>query len=339
MGRGHIGVAPGRVPGAGDGRWWVAVAVSILFHAALGLVLWVFAPAEPVRNDRVRLAILDRAQGEAARQAASPEGGQIVDLPRPEKEQLPPPDARFLSRWNTRVDREQRARHPGRKEHAAPPQPRTVSAPRHDEPGAEPRTPKGEGGEGAPAGAKSAARQPDAGASGPSLKGGLGGLDNLLLPGPAGSGRWARQAPIGNTISDDAVLGVDNEGDGTLLNSRSFKYWDFFQRIKERVRAEWVPGDVYRARDPYGKVYGTKDRLTVLAVVIDADGRVVRMEVSRESGLPFLDDEARRAFREAGPFPNPPKGLADDKGRIAFHFGFLLELSTSRTRFFWQGNE
>jgi hypothetical protein len=42
--------------------------------------------------------------------------------------------------------------------------------------------------------------------------------------------------------------------------------------------------------------------------------------------LPFLDDEAIAAFREASPFPNPPQGLLDETGRIRFQFGFFFEI-------------
>jgi len=178
---------------------------------------------------------------------------------------------------------------------------------------------------------------------------GVAGLDRLLVP-TLGGGRGAARAagrtgagfggePLGGMISSDAVLGVPEEGDQTLVNTRSFKYWDFFQRVKDRVRAEWKPGEMYQARDPYGKVYGNRDRLTILSVALSAEGEVVRLEVSRESGLAFLDEEAIRAFRQAGPFRNPPAGLVDEDGRIAFTFGFLLEVGASKGRFFWQREE
>jgi TonB family protein len=177
---------------------------------------------------------------------------------------------------------------------------------------------------------------------------GLAGLDKMLVPTLGGARGAARNAgslgggagePLGGMVSSDAVLGVPEEGDQTLVNTRSFKYWDFFQRVKERVRSEWSPGGPYQARDPSGKVYGNRDRLTILAVTLDAKGDVVRLQVARESGLPFLDEEAIRAFRQAGPFPNPPAGLADADGRISFSFGFLLEVGASKGRFFWQRDD
>ena len=49
----------------------------------------------------------------------------------------------------------------------------------------------------------------------------------------------------------------------------------------------------------------------------------------RPSGLDFMDEEAKRAFREAQPFPNPPRQLLGESGQISFRFGFLFELSST----------
>ena len=43
-------------------------------------------------------------------------------------------------------------------------------------------------------------------------------------------------------------------------------------------------------------------------------------------GLEFLDDEAVEAFKEAEPFPNPPRQLIEN-GTINFGFGFLFDLN------------
>ncbi len=136
--------------------------------------------------------------------------------------------------------------------------------------------------------------------------------------------------------TDDALLDIDDEGDSTLLKARSFRYWDFFQRVKKRVRQNWRPAEVHRQRDPTGKIYGVKDRLTVVRIVLDGDGNVVKLGVHKKSGLDHLDREAMRALRAAAPFPNPPAGLRDKFGKITFGVGFLFELSSSGYRFFWK---
>ena len=68
--------------------------------------------------------------------------------------------------------------------------------------------------------------------------------------------------------------------------------------------------------------------MTVLQVALQPDGSLKSVEVSRSSGVDFLDVEAVAAFRRAGPFPNPPRGLVDgDTGLIDFPFGFHIEFS------------
>jgi len=318
-----------------DGAW-IGLAISLLIHVVIGLLLLIIEPPESERRQLVSLKLIDKEPPSAGLDDGSVQAldGQVVDIPRPEREETPPPDARFLSRYNTRVDREQKTRHRGRRIHRPSGGEKRARAMDADGRGKKKGRRLGE--EKKVDVVVALPRRHDGDSDGP--KGGLGGLAMLMMPGVgrysdgAGSGPWRP----GVFLSDDAVLGVQEEGDATLVNSRSFKYWDFFQRVKDRVREEWNPGTAFRARDPNGKVYGSRDRLTVLAVVMDSGGSLLRMEVIRESGLPFLDREAMGSFKDAAPFPNPPDGLADERGRIAFNFGFLLDLSSSKSRFFWQ---
>lgn len=122
------------------------------------------------------------------------------------------------------------------------------------------------------------------------------------------------------------------EGEKTLLNRKRSRYWSFMQRLKEQVVQEWSPGEEYRRRDPYGKVYGTKDRFTNLRITLNGDGSLRSIYVSNPSGLDFYDEEAVRAVRAAAPFPNPPEGMMDQDGLITINFGFLLDLSTGDLR-------
>ncbi len=335
------------IPGVRDRRRLITgLSVSALVHLVIAILLLTAEPPADTSTKRetVRLRILDEARS-AARVSPKPKAhepieGQVVELPKPAVEEIPD-SARFLSQWDRKVEKETKApRMPtGKAGHPGNPQGSRQPPPPPPQGSAD--------GQVALPSATPTPSTPPSGRPSPDHPGkgirGLAGLDKMLVPTLGGARGAVRSAgalsngePFGGMISTDAVLGVPDEGSETLVNTRSFKYWDFFQRVKERVRGEWSPGGAYQARDPYGKVYGNKDRLTVLSVVLDAKGDVVRLEVVRESGLPFLDEEAMRAFRQAGPFPNPPSGLADDGGRIAFSFGFLLEVGATKGRFFWQ---
>ncbi|MEY3011987.1 MAG: hypothetical protein RIT45_722 [Pseudomonadota bacterium] len=162
-----------------------------------------------------------------------------------------------------------------------------------------------------------------------------GGESQMLLPSTSpGNVAHNLQALAGSPGSDDYLPDVDDEGDTNLLNTRKFRYWDFFQRIRERVRNEWNPTAVWRARDPTGRRFGVRDRLTIVRVTLDQEGSVKALRVHKPSGLGFLDDEATRAFSAGGPYPNPPAGLVNERGEVEFQFGFMFEISSSRFRFY-----
>ncbi|MEC9071138.1 MAG: TonB family protein [Myxococcota bacterium] len=151
--------------------------------------------------------------------------------------------------------------------------------------------------------------------------------------------RKARLASLqgisGSFASDDLLRDVKDVADDTLLNANRYRYADFFYRVKDLVRRHWRPDQVYRARDPTGRLYGTKDRYTVLDVTLDAEGRVTGLRTDSRSGLDFMDEEARGAFLRAEVFPNPPEGLIRD-GSIKFRFGFFFEIGTGKQRFGWR---
>lgn len=138
-------------------------------------------------------------------------------------------------------------------------------------------------------------------------------------------------ARIAGAPMNDHVEGVD-EGDGTFLNTREFKYASFFNRMKRGVAQHWNPQAEYRRRDPSNNIYGVRTRTTVLEVTLKSDGSLEDVSVKQSSGLDFLDNVAVSAFRLAQPFPNPPKGMMNDDGRVVFGFGFTLDFNSRGLR-------
>ncbi len=127
--------------------------------------------------------------------------------------------------------------------------------------------------------------------------------------------------------TQDHIKDLD-DGDETALNAKRWKFASFFNRVKQQVRDHWKPGEAYRRRDPTGSIYGSKDRYTLLRVQLKPDGSLANVALETPSGVEFLDDEAIDAFKQAQPFPNPPKQLVEDStGVINFKFGFFFELS------------
>lgn len=128
-------------------------------------------------------------------------------------------------------------------------------------------------------------------------------------------------APANDYLPDDI-----NDGDGTFLNSKEFKFAPFFNRMKQSVGEHWRPIDELRRRDPTGNIYGYGGRVTVVSVKLNAEGYLKGVQVTRSSGVDFLDREAIAAFEKAQPFLNPPRQLVQG-GEISFPFGFHIEFN------------
>lgn len=277
--------------------------------------------------------------------------GQVVDTARPLREERPD-SAKYLSRYDSTVAKEQKSQ--GRKtigrdlgkmelEHPSPLQsPQSTSKAPTQIPKHEPKVVKGTSGsvdksadKTKPVDGPGAAAVADAGET---VRQGSrvvrGKDDGLLLPATSpGNVIHNIQALSGHPGGNDYVPDVEDEGDTNLLNTRRFKYADFFLRVKDRVASEWEPGAVWRTRDPSGNRYGIRPRLTILRVTLDPEGAVKHMDIAKKSGLEFLDDEAERAFSAAGPFPNPPRDMLRN-GEIEFQFGFMFEISSQKFKFF-----
>ncbi len=131
------------------------------------------------------------------------------------------------------------------------------------------------------------------------------------------------------SAASDIRTGEVDEGEGTYLNTREWKYASFFTRVKQGVGTTWNPMGELRQRDPTLQMYGNRDRYTLLEVTLAEDGRVKNVAVVKSSGLDFLDLEAMQSFYRAQPFPNLPVGMRGPDGTARFQFGFFLEFGTS----------
>jgi len=275
--------------------------------------------------------------------------GQVVSVAAPDRRTPPPEAPRFLARHDNRTERETKRRGDPDPEQAASVvaqqgasgvealdaeqaaiRPPSVS----DSPAERPSEPQAEEAARAerpdrfavlqrdeaelsvsPEDTRGETRPPRAGRPGPESY-------EALLPPLLGVG-----GSSGVRGTDDYLPDVD-DGETTVLNTRRFKYWSFFERVKESLKRNWRPAREYRRADPTGRVYGVRDRMTVLNVVLNADGSLSDLNIVTESGVGPLDDEAVRAFRAAQPFPNPPGGLVGDNGHIQFTYALILDIES-----------
>ncbi len=139
--------------------------------------------------------------------------------------------------------------------------------------------------------------------------------------------------PIAGGPMPDDLRGIE-EGEGTFLNARSFKFAGFLNRVKETVGRVWTQKviDASSRRDPTGQLYSFKDRRTVVEFTLDRQGEITDVHVAVPSGVQYLDEVAVDAFRVVQRFPNPPPGLITENGTVQLPFAFTLLAATGGVR-------
>lgn len=118
------------------------------------------------------------------------------------------------------------------------------------------------------------------------------------------------------------------EDTSTRLNTFQWKHATYFNRIKESVSQVWSPDRQIKKYDPQGTLFGQRDRYTIVDVTLDREGVVTEVNIKTKSGVDYLDEEAVRTFKKAGPFPHPPLAVFGD--RHTFHFAFGFHVSYER---------
>jgi TonB family protein len=135
--------------------------------------------------------------------------------------------------------------------------------------------------------------------------------------------QWAN---IGS-LPQDYIKGL-KESETTALNTKEYVFYGYFQRIRERLDRAWVPILRERIHKMYrsGRHLASEmDHTTRVVVTLNQKGEIIKVAVIGASGVMDLDDAAVRAFNQAGPFPNPPRGIIDAKGIIEIPWEFVLK--------------
>ncbi len=146
-----------------------------------------------------------------------------------------------------------------------------------------------------------------------------------------GEGQGAQNSGTGaeSSQTNDYVKDVD-QGLETMLNTREFKYYSYYNRIRKQLSQHWEG----KVREKLSKLFKegrapaatNKDRITKVMIVLNDAGTLVRVQVLSDSGVRDLDDAAVEAFRDAAPFPNPPKGIVESDGTVKIRWDFVLEV-------------
>ena len=115
--------------------------------------------------------------------------------------------------------------------------------------------------------------------------------------------------------------------DTTNLNTIKYKYYSFYQRIKNKLEQYW--GNSLRSKaiilkNKGYRIIANENHITGIIVKMNEKGKIISIVVKNTSGYKELDDAAVESFNKAGPFPNPPEGLIKE-GVVLLEWGFVVK--------------
>jgi len=131
----------------------------------------------------------------------------------------------------------------------------------------------------------------------------------------------------GLSATDDYLKGV-SIGPNTLLNTQEFKYYGFYERIRELLVDRWkthIQREIAMQRGLASENRGlsTGSKITSLIVKLDEKGFIKGIEKVGLSGIERFDKAAIQSFHEAAPFPHPPQEMLKD-GTLDIRWDFVV---------------
>ena len=137
-----------------------------------------------------------------------------------------------------------------------------------------------------------------------------------------------KETDPGSTPTTNDHLGEIDESLITKLNTKEYKYYGYYHRMRIQLNQWWQP----KVKEKISKIIrrdrniaSETDKITRLVIILDNKGTLVKVQVIGESGFRDLDDAAVEAFRAAAPFPNPPKGIIEADGTVKIRWDFVIE--------------
>jgi periplasmic protein TonB len=106
------------------------------------------------------------------------------------------------------------------------------------------------------------------------------------------------------------------EGEPIPLDTPDPKYQDYFNQIRERIKAKWIYPREAGDRGIGGQL--------LIEFHIAKDGKLSMVELRRSSGTEILDDYALRAIQLAQPFPPVPDAIAKQVLAISGMFTYQI---------------
>ncbi len=319
-------------------RYFVALALSVFLHGTIGGGL-VFSPSHKYGRQKDQSSVdlispeeLKAMLAQEAKKNTPNLAKQIVETDKNRINDEIDPKAKYLSQFDQRVIKETRAAKTGKftneagegKKQAAAPVPQKQDDAETD---ADQKKMKTE---------EQAANEAELqafehGDISVAAKKGLQKFNPSFRKLPVVPDPTAEQTVTGDgrevSATDDHLKNVPT-GMQTMLSTREFVYYSYYNRIKDKLRQYWEP----KIREKFERtmrqgrsVASEGDRITKVVIILDEKGTLIRVQVLSASGLVDLDEAAVEAFRAAAPFPNPPAGIVEKDGTIKIRWDFVLE--------------
>lgn len=115
-------------------------------------------------------------------------------------------------------------------------------------------------------------------------------------------------------------------GDFTRLNTQEYEFYGFYHRIRQKLEQFWGNNIHSQAEKIFKQgrsIASDSNLLTGLIIHLNSSGEIVEINLQSTSGVKELDDAAIKSFNQAGPFPNPPKGMLKS-GRAVIEWSFVV---------------
>jgi TonB family protein len=135
-----------------------------------------------------------------------------------------------------------------------------------------------------------------------------------------GSSKQAGLSQANDFVKDVAL------GDFTKLNTQEFAYYGFYHRIRQKLEQFWgvnIQDQAEKMLKSGRSIASGQNHLTSLVININSLGEIIQVKIKSTSGVKELDEAAVKSFNQAGPFPNPPKGMIRN-GVATIEWGFVV---------------
>ncbi len=125
----------------------------------------------------------------------------------------------------------------------------------------------------------------------------------------------------------DYLQGV-KEGEITSLNTAEFIYYSFYRRVEDSIVYLWNKdiNDYVIAHPDVRANLGKRDYITEIEAVLDRNGHFVSMYIIKSSGVSGIDAAPGKAFSDASPFENPPKGMVGPDNLVRMRWRFIVSV-------------